>query len=107
MKTKNTKPELCYVMVPGAAPGKRIGIIKRGERGYYAADADSVTASAEIVREVVDDLNARLGVDKIEARAMLCGSMFGWDVPAANSDHTRQAFAEAEAIADARQSIRA
>jgi hypothetical protein len=95
----NTKPELCYVIVPGAAPGRRIGIVKRGERGYYAADADVATASDDLVREVVDDLNARLGVDKIEARAMLCGSMFGWDVPAANSDHMRDAQAEAAAIA--------
>ena len=23
-------PEFCYVIVPGAAPGKRIGIVKRG-----------------------------------------------------------------------------
>jgi hypothetical protein len=27
-------PEFCYVVVPGAAPGKRIGIVKRGKKGY-------------------------------------------------------------------------
>lgn len=99
MRKTETKPALCYVIVPGAPAGKRIGIVKRGERGYYDADADSATASIEIVREVVTDLNKRLGVDAIEARAMLCGSMFGWDVPAANSDHIRDATAEAAAIA--------
>jgi hypothetical protein len=26
------KPSLCYVVVPDAEPGKRIGIVKRGER---------------------------------------------------------------------------
>ena len=25
-------PEFCYVVVPGAAPGKRIGIVKRGKK---------------------------------------------------------------------------
>jgi hypothetical protein len=24
--------EFCYVVVPGAAPGKRIGIVKRGKK---------------------------------------------------------------------------
>lgn len=97
--SKIEKPETCYIVVPGAPAGKRIGLVKRGERGYYDAEADSETASIEIVEQVVNDLNTRLGVDRIEARAMLCGSMFGWDVPAANSDHMRDALAEAEAIA--------
>jgi hypothetical protein len=38
-------PEFCYVVVPGAAPGKRIGIVKRGKKGYYLTNFDSPKAS--------------------------------------------------------------
>lgn len=94
------KPELCYAAIESNAPGKRVVVIKRGECGYYETrDLDRVDAAIEHVRELVNELNAQLGVDRLEARAMLCGSMFGWNVPAANSDHQREAIAEANAIA--------
>lgn len=79
-------PELCYVHIWGAAPGGRIGIIKRGEMGYYQTDFDSKTASQDIVEKVVSDLNRRLGVAKKQAMAMQIGSMRGWHVPGADPD---------------------
>lgn len=100
------KPALCYVALETNAPGKRVAIVKRGELGYFDTDLDVAAASIEIVKQVVTELNAQLGVDGIEARAMICGSMFGWNVPAANSDHLREARAEAEAIAAAHQAAR-
>jgi len=83
-------PETCYVYIFSAEPGNRIGIIKRGERGYYQTDFDSETASADIVQQVVRDLNKKLGVDPIEAKAMEIGSMCGWHVPGANAANLRK-----------------
>jgi len=79
-------PELCYVFIHSANPGKRIGIIKRGESGYYPTDFDSPTASAAIAEQVVNRLNERLGVSPAHAEAMQVGSMFGWNVPGAQPE---------------------
>jgi hypothetical protein len=96
-KPAPAKPALCYVALETNAPGKRVAIVKRGELGYFDTDLDVAAASIEIVKQVVTELNAR---------AMICGSMFGWNVAAANSDHLREARAEAEAIAAAHQAAR-
>ncbi|UGY15203.1 hypothetical protein HAP48_0042880 [Bradyrhizobium septentrionale] len=77
------KPELCYVVVPGNEPGNRIGIVKRGEAGYYLTDFDNDEVPMSAVEEAVDELNDRLGVTAEEAMRMKSGSMFGWDTPAA------------------------
>jgi hypothetical protein len=85
---KEKLPELCFVFINGKGPGKRIGIVKRGETGYYQTDYDNcVTASNEIAKQAVDELNARLKVTKAQALAMEAGSMFGWHVPGANPDN--------------------
>ena len=90
------QPPLCYVIVPGAAPGKRIGIVKRGEKGYYKAGVDNGRMPA---RALVDHLNEKsnekLGVSAEEADR--CGSarfsvgMF----PAQRSRHEPGHLAEA------------
>ena len=74
------KPDLCYVVVPGA---------KIGERGYYTTTLDDGTlptkaTSGLSVEGFVRHMNSRLGVSADEAQRMLSGSMFGWHVPAAN-----------------------
>ena len=83
------KPDLCYVVVPGAKIGQRVGIVKRGERGYYTTTLDDGTlptkaTSGLSVEGFVRHMNSRLGISGDEARRMLSGSMFGWHVPAAN-----------------------
>ena len=83
------KPALCYVVVPGAAPGKRIGIVKRGEKGYYLSDYDRPYGfgigylSQAKIEDWVREMNERLDVDPAQAESMLMGSMFGWDCPGA------------------------
>jgi hypothetical protein len=67
-------PDECFARMPGEK-----GIIKivRGETGYYA-----ITTTY-----TVDQLNAKLGVTPAQREAMVAGSMFGWDAPAANPDN--------------------
>jgi hypothetical protein len=72
------EPQFCYVVVPGAVPGKRIGVVERGKKGYYLTEFDSPKASDKTIRDFVNGMNARLGVSATEAQAMLYGSMFGW-----------------------------
>ena len=70
--------ERCYVYV---ATENMIGIVVRGEKGYYPYVKPRV--SGEEARKAVDELNADIGVSKAEAMAMEIGSMFGWNVPGA------------------------
>lgn len=51
-------------------------MIKRGESGYFA--------QPNLQDRNVDELNETFGVTKEQAEAMVAGSMFGFDVPAAN-----------------------
>lgn len=75
-------PEVCYAVV-GEAPGKRIGIINRGDLGFYSSDMDIEADSLTEVHRRVERLNLRLGVTPAQASRMLAGSMFGWDTLAA------------------------
>jgi len=59
-----------------------IVIYKRGETGYYKTDIPY--ASKEEARAIVDEQNALGGVTKGQEAAMAAGSMFGFDVPAAD-----------------------
>lgn len=74
--------ELCYIVIPGNQKGKRIGIVKFNETGYYPTDYDHHEGE-EKCREHVRLINESLGVSPEIEEAMLSGSMFGWDVPAA------------------------
>ena len=38
----------------------------------------------EIAQAIVDEYNEQINVTKSQAAAMLAGSMFGWEVPAAD-----------------------
>ena len=72
-------PEVCYSILPSTGD---VIIIKHGESGYYRCEYS--TEDKAFNREFANDRNAKLGVSKAQIEAMLAGSMYGWDVPAAD-----------------------
>lgn len=72
-------PEVCYSILPSTGD---VIIIKHGESGYYRCEYS--TEDRAFNREFANDRNANLGVSKAQVEAMLAGSMYGWDVPAAD-----------------------
>lgn len=76
---RSSLPEQCYIYLPTT---KEIGIVKKGENGYYRTDL--VNGESVAMRELVDSMNSKLGVSKAQAEALKSGSMFGWKVPAAD-----------------------
>lgn len=76
---RSSLPEQCYGTLLNTG---KIVIYKRGETGYYKTDIPY--ASKEEARALVDEHNARSGVSMAQEAAMAAGSMFGFDVPAAD-----------------------
>lgn len=74
MKNKYNLPDLCFAENI-TEPGK-IVVIKYGESGYY---------DSEYTGDCME-LNEGIGVTEEQMRAMVAGSMFGWDVPGANPE---------------------
>lgn len=72
-------PEVCYSILPSTGD---VIIIKHGEIVYYRCEYS--TEDKAFNREFANDRNANLGVSKAQVEAMLAGSMYGWDVPAAD-----------------------
>lgn len=72
-------PEVCYSILPSTGD---VTIIKHGESGYYRCEYS--TEDKAFNREFANDRNANLGVSKAQVEAMLAGSMYGWDVSAAD-----------------------
>lgn len=72
-------PEVCFSILPSTGD---VIIIKHGESGYYHCEYS--TEDKAFNREFANDRNANLGVSKAQVEAMLAGSMYGWDVPAAD-----------------------
>ena len=72
-------PEVCYSILPSTGD---VIIIKHGESGYYRCEYS--TEDKAFNREFANDRNANLGVSKAQIEAMLAGSMYGWNVPAAD-----------------------
>ena len=56
--------------------------IQKGEAGYYRTDMWIIDANDG--KQIVKDLNEKLGVTSAQAEAMKAGSMFGWESPAAD-----------------------
>lgn len=71
-------PEVAYVQNDGIIfnTSTKVIVIKRGESGYYPINTK---LSAK-------ELNEAAGVSPQQREAMLTGSMFGWNVPAADPD---------------------
>ena len=76
---RSSLPEHCYVFVETS---NEIGIVRKGMSGYYLTDL--ATASLDENRELVKELNEKAGLTPGQAKAMKAGSMFGWEVPAAD-----------------------
>ena len=72
-------PEHCYTVLPSS--GQLIEI-RRGEKGYYPCAYS--TSDREYNKVLANQFNAHEGISKAQAAAMLAGSMFGWNVPAAD-----------------------
>lgn len=79
---RSSLPEQCYGVLPDT--GELI-IIKKGESGYYRTDV--ATTGKEETHALADEYNGKLGISKAQAAAMMAGSMFGWQVPAADPKH--------------------
>lgn len=75
-------PVKCFAYVQST---DQIAVITRGERGYRPAgikfDGPNNPAAKQ---EAVELLNDAMGVTKAHAAAMMAGSLFGWDCPAAH-----------------------
>ena len=70
-------PERCHTVLPGLPAGGNVALCVRGESGVRLTALDlgpSNDASA-----VVRALNASLGIDVEQEKAMLAGCLFGWE----------------------------
>lgn len=75
--------QYCYGHVRGQRPGKRVGIIKYLDSGYYPTNLDICSEISNDVDSHIDVLNAELGIFPEVREGMEAGSMFGWRCPAA------------------------
>lgn len=71
-------PERCFSMLQSTG---EVIAIERGKIGYLVTDN---TCSPTLARKTADLINSKLGVSKQQDAAMSAGSMFGWDIPAAD-----------------------
>lgn len=72
-------PEMCYSVLQ---ENGQIVVLKRGDVGYFQADIPS--SDLESANALVALYNQKLGVTKPQFEAMKAGSMFGFQVPAAD-----------------------
>ena len=71
-------PLRCYSTLPSSG---ELVLIQRGKEGY--SPCDSSTDDPKKNLRIAETRNARNGVSTAKEAAMLAGSMFGWNVPAA------------------------
>lgn len=78
-------PDMCWSV--NHADGKLI-CIKKGENGCFPSEWD--TGDAERNRRIADYNNQKRGITFAQERAMVTGSMFGWNSPGADPQHYEQ-----------------
>jgi hypothetical protein len=76
---KHDLPLECLTLLPST---NEIIYIMQGNQGYYPPFIGS-TKDPTVNRQMVDEQNKKMGVTRQQEEAMLAGSMFGWDAPAA------------------------
>lgn len=75
---RSSLPEKCFSVLPST---DELIIIERGEQGYPPS---GMRIEGKTAREAADISNDTIGASKAQEAAMLAGSMFGFEVPAAD-----------------------
>lgn len=75
---RSSLPEKCFSLLESTG---EIIVITKGEKGYSPT---GIYPQDDSPKEGVAALNASNGVTKAQEAAMVAGSMFGWDTPAAD-----------------------
>jgi hypothetical protein len=75
--------DIAYVFIPEQVPGKRVGCVRFLENGYYSTFVNDERMTRDQAESFVTKVNERLGIPPDVVEAMHCGSMFGWQTPAA------------------------
>lgn len=72
-------PDFCYTTLK---ENGRLITLQKGVKGYIptSLSTDDVMRN----KELAEQSNKKLGISKAQVAAMECGSLFGWDVPAAD-----------------------
>lgn len=83
-------PPVSYGVNAVGTPGRRIVVVKAGERGFTESCNEAAGMTMIEVREKVEALNAALGVTKAQAAAMWTGSIYGFHVPGADVDERQE-----------------
>jgi len=78
LEGKHELPKDCYSVLP--SNGELIFIVI-GKCGYYPSP--NSTIFPDINRNIADEFNTYFGVTRAQEEAMLAGSLFGWNSPAA------------------------
>lgn len=82
---KHELPVMCYSTLPSSGA---LIIIHREENGY--SPSDSSKPDPEANRLFADTSNKIFGITQAQEEAMLAGSLFGWNTPAAKPWHYDQ-----------------
>lgn len=75
---RSSLPDKCFSVLPSS---NELIIIERGIKGYTPSN---LRIEGKTAQETADNANALTGITKAQEAAMLAGSMFGFDVPAAD-----------------------
>ena len=79
----NNLPDMCYCVLDSTLD---IIIVKKGESGFHPTNIINPRNRAE-AQALVDAYNRTGGVSQAQAAAMLAGSLFGWNTPAADPEN--------------------
>lgn len=78
-------PELCYTVTPEG----ELVVVERGTMGHYPGPA----VAGRTAHDYASHQNTQMGVTPEQERAMIAGSMFGWDKALAHPDFYKRKVA--------------